>query len=405
MRIKISVLCPEDLLGTKVSGIGTWIRGFIKYAPSEFQVEFIGITSDRFNRPVQKWQQLNLGKRQFDCFPLLFERDENVRKVIPLSLRFTAALKFSRQDFSNRILHFHRIEPAILFRSSKLPKLAFVHNDIPATLDRNNSELTWRYFPGLYKWLEASVIESVDYLFTVNRNTLRWYECQYPRLIKKCSFLPTFTDTEMFSPTDIPKETIRRRLFKQDHLLSPKGTWILYVGRLQKQKNPLLMIDAFAEYHRRNRDSILLMIGAGNLKSSIENRVKEKGLFQSVQLLGVKSQETIVEYYRAADVLLLTSNYEGMPISILEALACGLPVVACDAGEIRQVVKDGFSGEIVKKASPDSIANALNCVLHHLQRYRMENCVKSISEYTPEKILGPIYDLSERLNRRLKSGN
>jgi len=93
-------------------------------------------------------------------------------------------------------------------------------------------------------------------------------------------------------------------------------------------------------------------------------------------------------------------NFEGMPMCVLEALACGLPVVSTDVGEVKRVVKNGYSGEVVEDFSPKSIAQALKKVLENYPNYSKENCINSVSEYTPQKVLAPLYQKIEELYRK-----
>lgn len=95
--------------------------------------------------------------------------------------------------------------------------------------------------------------------------------------------------------------------------------------------------------------------------------------------------------------MLLTSNFEGMPICILEALGCGLPVVSTDVGEVKRLIKNGFSGEVVESFAPKDIARGLEKVLNYPDVYIRKNCVSCIMEYTPEKVLKPIYKLMRKL--------
>jgi len=108
-------------------------------------------------------------------------------------------------------------------------------------------------------------------------------------------------------------------------------------------------------------------------------------------LLRRKSQIELAEFYRASDTFLLTSNYEGMPICVLEALACGLPVVSTDVGGVNGVVKNRISGEIVKSFSPYEISKSLKRVLENPLIYSKNNCINAISKFTPQKVLIPLF--------------
>ena len=399
MTVKLLIIYPADPLGPKVGGAGTFLKGFIKNAPEDFDVAFIGISSDLKKRPPKKWVKLKLGNREFNFLPLSFEKDENKKTMIPLSLRFTLALRLSPINISNKLLVFNRIEPAILYRSAKCPKVAIIHSDVQKETERGESEVLWSRLSNLYFIFEHLIITSIDHVYTVSNNTLEFYRSKYPERKKMFSFLSTWADTDIFYPKDEPKFSIRSNLLSLNNKLPIDKKWILFVGRLQKVKAPIRLIDTFMEYYRKDNTACLIIIGEGNLKETVESYVRRLKIDNKVFLLGNMKQETLALFYRGSDVLLLTSNFEGMPMCVLEALGCGLPVVSTNVGEVKRVVKDEFSGEVVESVSPRIISQSVEKVLTNIDRYSKDNCIKAISEYTPQKVLKPVYGTVRKLYR------
>ena len=86
-----------------------------------------------------------------------------------------------------------------------------------------------------------------------------------------------------------------------------------------------------------------------------------------------------------------------MPRCVIEALTCGLPVVSTDVGEVSLVVRNGFSGEVVKDLSAQAIASAIEKVLKNPIVYTSSNCLEAVSAYTPEKILAPLFEYMRNL--------
>lgn len=393
------IIYPTDPLGPKVGGAETFLKGFIKNAPEDFDVAFIGISSDRQKRPPKKWIKLKLGNREFNFLALFFEKDENKKTTIPLSLRFTLALRLSPINISNKLLVFNRIEPAILYRSAKCPKVAIIHSDVQKQTERGGSEVLWSKFPRLYFIFEKLIITSMDHVYTVSNNSLEFYRSKYPERKKMFSFLPTWADTDIFYPKDEPKFSIRSNLLSLNNDLPIDEKWILFVGRLQKVKAPIRLIDTFMEYYRKDTTACLIIIGEGNLREAMVLHVKKMKMENKVFFLGNVSQETLALFYRGSDVLLLTSNFEGMPMCVLEALGCGLPVISTNVGEVKRVVKNEFSGEVVESVSPKIISQSIEKVLSNPDIYSKDNCIKAISEYTPQKVLKPVYGTVRKLYR------
>lgn len=95
-----------------------------------------------------------------------------------------------------------------------------------------------------------------------------------------------------------------------------------HIGRFVKQKNHSFLIDIFKEIHKKERNSILLLVGQGPLEENIKNKVKELGLDDSVCFLG--QRKDVSELYQAFDVFVLPSLYEGLPVVGVEAQSSGL---------------------------------------------------------------------------------
>jgi glycosyltransferase involved in cell wall biosynthesis len=390
---KLTFIYPFDPMGPKVGGVETFIRGFIKYAPEDLKIQHIGVTSSLSERPLNVWQPLRIGNKEFDFHPILFERNENSKTIIPLSLRFTIRLSKLRTDISKSVLIFNRPEPCLAFIFSKHRKIGLVHNDVQKQLMKG-SDSFWRHLPWIYSFAERRILASLDYIYTVNMRTLALYKQKYPAISNKVSFLPTWVDQDIFYATEEPRYRIRQELAKGTEIPSTR-TWVLFVGRLQEQKAPIRLIETFHEYRKIDRKSHLLVIGEGNLKKEMSRKAKDLNICRYIHFFGYRSQRELARFYQAADVLLLTSNYEGMPRSCVEALGCGLPVVSTDVGEVCRVIHNGFSGEIVEDFSPVSIAGHIDKVVRNSAQYSKENCLTAVTDYTPEVVLSQIY---ERIN-------
>lgn len=385
----LTIIYPTDPLGSKVGGAETFLKNFIKYAPMDITLRFIGITSAS-GCPFRRWVDVKLGGKKFQFFPVLFEKDENRKTIIPLAFRFTAALRACKTDYSGRVLFFNRLEPAIFFKNVSSPKFLVVHSDIERQIKYKGSEVFWCRMPWLYFMLERHIFGFMDQIYTVSQNSLAFYRKEYPRLEDRISFLPTGVDDSVFKPAVLPKVAIRAALGFADE--ERQGKWALFAGRLQEAKAPLRLVDTFKLYTQDDPNAKLIMIGEGNMQSKVEEYVNRLGLCRQVIFLKGMPQEELVKFYQVVDVFLLTSNYEGMPMCVLESLGCGVPVVTTDVGEVRRVVKNEFSGEVVESFDPRDIAQAVKKVLDNPQVYTSENCTKSVEDYTPQKILTPVYD-------------
>jgi glycosyltransferase involved in cell wall biosynthesis len=135
---------------------------------------------------------------------------------------------------------------------------------------------------------------------------------------------------------------------------------VLVVGRLAEQKRPELAVRALAHLLRLKPQARLLFAGDGPLREAVERLAAELGVGESVRILG--HRDDIPALLTGAACLLLTSSYEGCPISVLEGMAAGLPVVAVASGGLDEIISDRRTGLLVE-ADPRSISAGLLAVL------------------------------------------
>ncbi|WP_028595309.1 glycosyltransferase family 4 protein [Paenibacillus assamensis] len=127
-----------------------------------------------------------------------------------------------------------------------------------------------------------------------------------------------------------------------------------FVGRLSPQKNPEMLIEALNIVNEKNK--VTVIVGDGELTESLKMMVKEKGLAQQVIFAGgVNSRE----YFEIFDLLVCTSNWEGLPYTVLESMAASVPVIATDIPGIRELITDCYNGLLVPRNDAASLAAAM----------------------------------------------
>lgn len=107
---------------------------------------------------------------------------------------------------------------------------------------------------------------------------------------------------------------------------------ILHIGRFSDQKNHLGLVKAFNDFNSKYPDSELWLIGDGEKKPEIEKYVKDNNLTSKVKFLGLQSD--VYSFLHDADIFTLPSNYEGIPMTLIEAMGTGLPIVATAVGGV-----------------------------------------------------------------------
>jgi glycosyltransferase involved in cell wall biosynthesis len=139
---------------------------------------------------------------------------------------------------------------------------------------------------------------------------------------------------------------------------------LLAVGRLAGMKRLDLLLAVVADLRRRSaRELRLTLVGDGPCRPQLERQAADLGLLpHMVRFAG--PVEDVAPHYREADVLVLTSDWEGTPNVVLEAMASGLPVVATSVGGVPDVVSDRQTGYLVPQGDVNAIASALLPLVH-----------------------------------------
>ncbi|UCG50630.1 MAG: glycosyltransferase [Candidatus Latescibacterota bacterium] len=133
------------------------------------------------------------------------------------------------------------------------------------------------------------------------------------------------------------------------------------VARLSPEKNHTTLIEAFGRVVQEIDTARLVLVGAGELREKLRDQVRQMGLADSVKFIG--EQKDIGAILSVFDVFALPSKEEGLGITLLEAMAVGVPVVATRVGGIPEIVEDGVTGKMVPPGDPAKLAEAILWVL------------------------------------------
>lgn len=147
---------------------------------------------------------------------------------------------------------------------------------------------------------------------------------------------------------DMDRLPHRRRVRPRARFLGNRNFEALY--------NVPCLIKAFARIRSQHPDALLVLAGSGPQRPSLERLVDELRLRDAVTFTGKVTPGRMAELYEAADIYLNASNVDNMPLSILEAFACGLPVVSTDAGGIPHLVQHGRNGLLVEREDDVALA-------------------------------------------------
>jgi glycosyltransferase involved in cell wall biosynthesis len=176
----------------------------------------------------------------------------------------------------------------------------------------------------------------------------------------KVVVIPNGVDTSRFAPDPSVRIPVRREL-----AIEQTAPLIGIVAALRPEKNHALFIAAAHKVVMKCPKAHFLIIGDGPERAKIEELVQSKGLTNHVHLLGNRSDTP--RLLAAMDIFALTSHNEASPVSILEALSCGVPVVSTRVGSVSESVHDQWSGFTVEPGDAEDIADKMIHLLHNPQ--------------------------------------
>jgi glycosyltransferase involved in cell wall biosynthesis len=392
--VRVQILLPSDLVSEKIGGIQSFVRDFIKFAPDDFEIEVVGVTADPAERPVGRWRAMSVDGRPMRYFSVAHLANVHRRSWIPLALRYTAGLLRWRRHIPTRgrILQFHRAGVPLAFIDRSGPAIQVVHLNV-ADIYAEAGESRWRLVPGLYHRVENFTIGRMSRIFVVNESGVRFYRERYPAMAERITFMPTWFDDTLFRvPHEAEKSSARAEVEATIRLVGEDERLILFVGRLERQKDPDLLIDAFAAAVAGGLRAHLLIVGDGDMRQAAQSRAAASGQADRIHLLGWRSREDVARLMKGSDGLLLTSRFEGMPITVLEAMATGLPVASTAVGEVPRLIQNGVSGWLAAERTPAAIAVALAKVVGGDREELGRGASRAAASYAARAVLGAFYE-------------
>jgi glycosyltransferase involved in cell wall biosynthesis len=169
-------------------------------------------------------------------------------------------------------------------------------------------------------------------------------------------------------------------VFKIKKNLGERKNLVGYIGRLSEEKGISVFIDAIPKAMKNIKDIEFLIVGDGNFNNEIKNFILTNNLSNRVKFIGWISHESIPDYLNELKLLIIPSYTEGLPNILLEAMACGTPVLATPVGSIPDIIRDGETGFILSENNPDTIAENIKNILNNPNLNRIVDTAKNFVE-------------------------
>jgi len=264
-------------------------------------------------------------------FPILSYQLNLLRHLPRLIKEYDLALVHSAGPLADQLLRIRGITaPHVLtYHTTLAGQRQATINSGARFKDLHNSEkLTLLSYP-LLKLYETMSLNRTENIIAVSKAVRNDLVSRY-RYKGKVRVIPNGIDTNMFQPDRKAGETKK----------------VLYVGRLLSWKGPRAVIEAMPLVLKQHKDAFFTFAGAGDREPYLR-LLHERNISGDNFEFCNRGYQDIPRFYNSGDIMVLPSMLESLPMAILEAMSCGLPVVASDVGDVAELVHDGVTGFLI----------------------------------------------------------
>ena len=237
----------------------------------------------------------------------------------------------------------------------------------------------------LFYPIEWFLSKKTDTLVTINKEDYVFADKKFSNRCMDIKYVPGVgIDISRFNITLSSNE---KKIIRNSLGLGSNDIVLTCVARLDKNKNQGFLISVMEELVKENNSIHLLLAGKDELNGFYQRLAKSKHLENNVHFLG--NRNDIPELLSISDVILSASKREGLPVNVIEAFACGKPVVALECRGMSDLISNGISGYIIKQGDYNSFIEAVNKIINSkviINKMKANN-IKESNKYSIDKIL------------------
>jgi glycosyltransferase involved in cell wall biosynthesis len=271
--------------------------------------------------------------------------------------------------------------------------------------------------PTVMYYKPRSMVHTVH---NIAKYEMEWYGRVLQHLAYRCGMVPVAVACEVARSVErvyhlgncrvisngVPTELYRtpkvaRAEWRAIHGFHEQDVLFVCVGRLVSQKNHALLLRAFAQGPAADARARLVLVGTGPLGPRLHAETERLGLADRVRFLGRRTD--IPDVLAAMDAFVLSSDFEGNPVSLMEAMSAGLPVISTAVGGVPELLQSGKEGFLVQPGDVLAIANAMVSLLHNPDARRSMGAAGSMraqQNFDVATMVGAYEGFYESLNQR-----
>jgi N-acetyl-alpha-D-glucosaminyl L-malate synthase BshA len=365
--VKIGVTCYPTVGG---SGILATRLG-VEFAKRGHEVHFV-----TYERPVA----IQGGDPKNVHVHLVSVLEYPLFKYPPYTIALASEMYRVSEQHDLDVFHVHYSIP-----HSTAAHLAREMTGVPYVVTLHGSDVTILGSDSSYLPVNSHTIDEANAITTVSQFMV---DEAYSRLgiNKEIRVIPNFVDTDIFAPNSC----------KENYLGNGEDVVISHISNFRPVKRVHDLVYAMKMVSRKDPGTKLMLIGDGPERISVERLVKRLDLEEYVTLTGFRSD--VANLLSCSDVVVLCSETESAPLTLLEGMSSGLPVVATRVGGIPEIIKDGVNGLLVQSKNPEAIAEKILELNSdpEMRRSLGEAARETVLEkYTAEKIVGQYLETYE----------
>jgi glycosyltransferase involved in cell wall biosynthesis len=301
-----------------------------------------------------------------------------------LAARTARSVLAQEKDFD--VIHCHGNLAALILSKERVP-VVFTEHDASPWMCTYRSFYERFIRKSSYYLLNKKAMERVSHVITVSSAQRKFLIENWQFNLKKITTIPNGVDTVAFKPDNNGKDILKKHSLPEDYSI--------FVGRLEPRKGIDYLIRSMKGFNMAS-----VIVGSGPDRSRLEELAKKSGVSSRITFTGGVSNEDLRHLYSNAKFFVLPSISEGMPLTVLEAMASGIPVVANNINGIPDIVQDGYNGLLAEPRDIDSFMNAQQILLKDaMLRKKMGQRARETVEknYSWKTVAHRVVDVYERV--------